>query len=48
MTPMFSMPVNFSLDGRLFDKLRADRRVFRHAICFSFMRVLPLRENSSV
>ena len=41
------MPVNFSLDGRLF-KLRADRRVFRHAICLSFMRVLPLRENSSV
>ncbi len=38
------MPFNFSLDGRL-SRLRADRRVFRHAIC---LRVLPLPENSSV
>lgn len=33
----------FSLDGRFF-KLRADRCFFWHAICFSSMRVLPVRE----
>ena len=32
----------FSLDGRLF-KLRADRcRLFWHAICYCFMRVLSV------